>query len=162
MENTNPSDKPTPIATCHCGRIAITMPSPPKSINECHCSVCYKLGALWAYYPRAQVAVTTSSPIFPSSSLPASSEGRPVGVRHITRGINTAVDEALDSYVRTDLPGGKSNITFYRCAHCGALTHHWGASTRRGEDGDGPITGVNCRLLPEKEIEGVKRTVTVC
>ncbi|KAI8951328.1 hypothetical protein F4801DRAFT_545173 [Xylaria longipes] len=39
----------------------MTLPSPSEDTSECHCSLCYKLGALWAYYPRDQVAVTTSS-----------------------------------------------------------------------------------------------------
>ncbi|KAI0426172.1 hypothetical protein F5Y09DRAFT_72501 [Xylaria sp. FL1042] len=152
-------------ASCHCGRIAIALPSPPEDINECHCSVCYKLGAMWAYYPREQVAVTASSSAFPTSiivsphSLSDAHEPRNGDVKPITRGINTAVDEALDSYVRADLPGDRSGTTFYRCAHCGTLTHWWNASgPRRGHE-DHSTMGVNCRLLPESKVEGVKRMV---
>ncbi|KAI0459841.1 hypothetical protein F5B21DRAFT_199716 [Xylaria acuta] len=160
-------DNPSPKATCHCGRIAMTLPSPPKDISECHCSLCYKLGALWAYYPRDQVAVTTSSPAFLTSTTITSptsfpSGPRPTDVIPITRGINTAVDEALDSYVSTDLPCAKGSATLYRCAHCGALTHQWGVLKRRGEDVDESVTGVNCRLLPENETAETKRITETC
>ncbi|KAI1125369.1 hypothetical protein F5Y10DRAFT_247268, partial [Nemania abortiva] len=143
MASTATSDNPSPKATCHCGRITVALPRPPEDINECHCSVCYKLGALWAYYPRDEVTVTTSSPVFPASiitSPPSVLGPRPDEVNtmnNVTRGITTAVDEALDSYVRTDPPRERrSGATFYRCAHCGSLTHWWGVSRRPGEDGD--------------------------
>ncbi|KAI0490659.1 hypothetical protein F4859DRAFT_520383 [Xylaria cf. heliscus] len=167
MASTTSSNNPSQKATCHCGRIAVTLPNPPKDISECHCSLCYKLGALWAYYPRDQVAVTTSSPAFPTATVMASpaslpSGPRPIDVTPITRGINTAVDEALDSYVSTDLPDGKNSATFYRCAHCGTLTHRWGVSKRRGGDVDELTMGVNCRLLPENEIAESNRISETC
>ncbi|KAH8899944.1 hypothetical protein GQ53DRAFT_740942 [Thozetella sp. PMI_491] len=55
-----PEDKTGLIATCHCGRVQIEMPSKPPKINECHCTVCYKYGALWGYFQRPTVTVTTS------------------------------------------------------------------------------------------------------
>ncbi|KAI1822886.1 hypothetical protein F4861DRAFT_512656, partial [Xylaria intraflava] len=160
-------DSSSPKATCHCRRITITLPRPPKEINECRCSLCYKLGALWAYYPRDHVTVTTSSPAFPASTTaflnsPAPETGTEAAkeAQPITRGVPTGVDEVLDSYVRADLPASRSGggITFYRCAHCGALTHWWGTSERLGDEG-GSIMGVNCRLLPENEISTVTRAV---
>ncbi len=45
-------------ATCHCSRIHIQVPSKPQKLNECHCTVCYKYGALWGYFPRSEVLVT--------------------------------------------------------------------------------------------------------
>ncbi|KAH8164645.1 hypothetical protein CIB48_g3621 [Xylaria polymorpha] len=117
MATATPSDNPTQKAICHCGRIAMTLPCPPKDISECHCSLCYKLGALWAYYPRDEVAVTTSSPAFPTSTIMASPASfpsglRPIDVTPITRGINTAVDEALDSYVNMGVSSDKETATF--------------------------------------------------
>ncbi|KAI0438060.1 hypothetical protein F4803DRAFT_536371 [Xylaria telfairii] len=164
MASTTLSDNSSQKAICHCGRIAMTLPNPPKDISECHCSLCYKLGALWAYYPRDEVAVTTSSPAFTTLTSPASfpSQLRPIDITPITRGINTAVDEALDSYVSMDMPSDKENATFYRCAHCGALTHRWGVSKRQGDDVDESIMGVNCRLLPENEISKTKRITETC
>lgn len=37
-------------ATCHCGDIAITLADQPKEVFECSCSICRRLGVLWAYY----------------------------------------------------------------------------------------------------------------
>lgn len=50
------------VASCHCGRVKIELPSPPTKVNECHCSLCYRYGALWAYYPRDDVLVTAEEP----------------------------------------------------------------------------------------------------
>ena len=38
-------------ATCHCGAIRIDIPSPPLAATNCNCSICRRLGALWAFYP---------------------------------------------------------------------------------------------------------------
>jgi hypothetical protein len=168
MASASPSSNPCPKATCHCGRITIALPRSPEELNECRCSLCYRLGALWAYYPRDEVAVTatTCSPAFPTSTTTSHSSswdtsGSWPKPKPITRGIVTSVDEALDSYVRTDLPDGRQgSVIFLRCAHCGCLTHWWGVrggSESKGEDGS--RMGVNCRLLPEREIAAVKRTV---
>jgi len=44
------------LATCHCGRVQIKLPKPPK-LNECHCTVCYKYGSLWAYFQPSEVTI---------------------------------------------------------------------------------------------------------
>lgn len=36
------------VTSCHCQRIQVRLPSTPKILNECRCTVCYKYGALWA------------------------------------------------------------------------------------------------------------------
>lgn len=130
------SPLPSPLtATCHCGRVTITIPTPPQRINECRCSLCYTYGALWAYYRRGDVTVTTSA-------------DPPPGVSQV-------------SYVRTD-PAGDGDIGFYHCGHCGSLTHWWGVrdTPRRKRLGPNSKMGFNCRLLPEKAIEGVERRVS--
>ncbi|RKU45129.1 hypothetical protein DL546_004096 [Coniochaeta pulveracea] len=48
--------------SCHCGRVTLELPSKPTKINECRCSICYRYGALWAYYPRNEVLVTAKEP----------------------------------------------------------------------------------------------------
>jgi len=55
------SSKDSLVAKCHCGRVRLQLPSKPTSLNECHCTVCYQYGALWAYYERKDVVVTTAS-----------------------------------------------------------------------------------------------------
>lgn len=46
--------------TCHCARITLTLPSPPPYLNECHCTICYKYGALWGYFHRRDVEITAT------------------------------------------------------------------------------------------------------
>ena len=47
----------TLTAVCHCGRVRIQLPSKPTRLLECHCTVCYKYGALWAYFPRNEPVI---------------------------------------------------------------------------------------------------------
>lgn len=55
------SDQDTPlIASCHCKRVQIKLPFKPTELNECRCTVCYKYGAIWAYFPRSDVTVTVA------------------------------------------------------------------------------------------------------
>jgi len=59
------STKPTEAtarltATCHCTRIQMILPSRPTTLNECQCTICYKYGALWAYYSPDDITVTIS------------------------------------------------------------------------------------------------------
>lgn len=74
--HTNPEDDTLPInlpgkdnatpgggltASCHCGRVTVTVPTlPTKPLNECECSVCFSYGALWAYYTQSDVLVTVA------------------------------------------------------------------------------------------------------
>jgi hypothetical protein len=43
--------------SCHCGQVSVSVPDVPGYMNACNCSLCLKLGALWAYYPRDAVRV---------------------------------------------------------------------------------------------------------
>jgi hypothetical protein len=47
-------------AECHCGNLKLAAVEPPKSITRCNCSICHRLGALWAYYARGDVEIMTS------------------------------------------------------------------------------------------------------
>lgn len=46
----------TVVATCHCGAVQMRVP-PPARVRHCNCSLCRKHGALWAYYPIADVTL---------------------------------------------------------------------------------------------------------
>jgi hypothetical protein len=35
---------------CHCGNVKLLANESPESLTSCNCSICYRLGALWAYY----------------------------------------------------------------------------------------------------------------
>jgi hypothetical protein len=43
--------------TCHCGAVRIEIPRPPEEATNCNCSICRRLGALWAYYRVEEVQV---------------------------------------------------------------------------------------------------------
>lgn len=45
-------------ATCHCGALRIEIPERPTEITNCNCSICRRLGTLWAYYDVGTVSVT--------------------------------------------------------------------------------------------------------
>ena len=39
------------VAACHCGMVIMRLAAKPAEIYECSCSICRRLGVLWAYYP---------------------------------------------------------------------------------------------------------------
>lgn len=46
------------IGHCHCGAVEIAVASPPTTVTECHCSLCRRYAALWAYYKVDDVTLT--------------------------------------------------------------------------------------------------------
>lgn len=125
-----PAIPPAPLTeplrfTCHCGGIRVAIAAKPGFVNECQCSVCYKLGAIWGYLERRMVDVTTA-------------------------------DDAttLQAYIRSD-ENGDGDVSFNRCSHCGSLVT-WTRVPGKPEDG-GEKMGINCRMLEQKELEGLGR-----
>jgi hypothetical protein len=45
-------------ASCHCGRVRIAIDAAPVEVTDCNCSICRRLGTLWAYYSPKQVKIT--------------------------------------------------------------------------------------------------------
>lgn len=43
--------------TCHCGAVRIEVAEAPAQVTECNCSICRRVGTLWAYYAPAQVHI---------------------------------------------------------------------------------------------------------
>ena len=43
--------------SCHCGAVTLEVPRLPASVGSCNCSLCRRLGALWAYYSDAEVTL---------------------------------------------------------------------------------------------------------
>ena len=43
--------------TCHCGAVRIEISRPPQEVTNCNCSLCRRVGALWAYYGHGEVRV---------------------------------------------------------------------------------------------------------
>lgn len=47
--------------TCHCGGVTIAVDRAPTEVTSCNCSICRRLGALWAYYhPKVVHVVGTT------------------------------------------------------------------------------------------------------
>ena len=47
-----------PEGTCHCGAVTLEVASAPEAVTSCNCSICRRLGTLWAYYHPRDVRVT--------------------------------------------------------------------------------------------------------
>ena len=43
---------------CHCGAVSVTIPRPPTEVTNCNCSLCRRVGGLWAYYLCSEVKIT--------------------------------------------------------------------------------------------------------
>ena len=44
-------------AECQCGNVKLTSREMPSSITSCNCSMCYRIGALWAYFDADKVVI---------------------------------------------------------------------------------------------------------
>ncbi|HEY1879195.1 MAG TPA: GFA family protein [Caulobacteraceae bacterium] len=61
-------------ATCHCGAVKVQAPRAPETVTDCNCSICRRLGTLWAYYDPAEVVMQT-----PDSALETYVRSDPAG-----------------------------------------------------------------------------------
>ncbi|MGZ5198553.1 MAG: GFA family protein [Terriglobales bacterium] len=43
--------------SCHCGAVRLALPSAPEKATKCNCSLCRRLGGLWAYYEFGTVQI---------------------------------------------------------------------------------------------------------
>jgi hypothetical protein len=48
-------------AICDCGAVRLEIAESPQSVLECGCTICRKLGTLWAYYSPRQVKLIPKS-----------------------------------------------------------------------------------------------------
>jgi hypothetical protein len=48
-------------ASCHCGAMRLETAHAPATVTDCNCSICRRLGVLWAYYRPDQVAIRCAS-----------------------------------------------------------------------------------------------------
>ena len=44
--------------SCHCGAVRIGLAAQPEHLIDCNCSICRRLGALWALVESSAVAVS--------------------------------------------------------------------------------------------------------
>ena len=47
--------------SCHCGKVTIQIAALNPAVTACNCSVCHRLGALWAYYTNSEVTFTAGA-----------------------------------------------------------------------------------------------------
>ena len=43
--------------SCHCGAVTFAAPGNPQWLTECNCSICRRIGALWAHFERREVEI---------------------------------------------------------------------------------------------------------
>lgn len=46
--------------SCHCGAVKFQVHSKIRSLKQCHCEVCARYGALWAYVKEGDVSLRAS------------------------------------------------------------------------------------------------------
>jgi len=42
---------------CHCGAVRFTVSERPDWLTDCNCSLCRRVGALWAHFPPGKVTI---------------------------------------------------------------------------------------------------------
>ena len=48
------------VSSCHCGAVRLELPEPPEVLTACNCSICRRIGGLWAYYRPEQVKLVSA------------------------------------------------------------------------------------------------------
>ena len=51
------SSLPSLHGSCHCGAVSLTLPSRPEKATRCNCSLCRRVGGVWAYYEFGTVLI---------------------------------------------------------------------------------------------------------
>jgi len=46
---------------CHCGAVAFTVDLDLAGALQCNCSICSKLGAVWAFAPKSKMTMTSGA-----------------------------------------------------------------------------------------------------
>ena len=65
-------------ASCHCGAVRIEVEVPPAQLTACNCSLCRRLGTLWAYYRPDQVRIMQGA----GTTVPYIQGDRTLAVHH--------------------------------------------------------------------------------
>ena len=69
--------------------------------------------------------------------------------------IKTPGDAKIETYIRAD-ESSDGDLGFNRCSHCGCMMFWSGVGIYSGPEHH---MGINCRMLPEKDIEGIERRI---
>jgi len=46
--------------SCHCGDVTFSVPRKPQWLTVCNCSICRRVGALWAHFPVEDVEISAA------------------------------------------------------------------------------------------------------
>ena len=44
--------------SCHCGKVNFELLIQPLALTECNCSICHRIGAIWAYADYSEIKIT--------------------------------------------------------------------------------------------------------
>ena len=44
-------------SSCHCGAVKLSVVAAPSEVTGCHCSLCRRYGAQWAYFEKSEVTL---------------------------------------------------------------------------------------------------------
>jgi hypothetical protein len=55
------ADPKTYTGACHCGAVAFTVELDTSTALKCNCSICTKLGAVWAFAPKDKFKLTSGA-----------------------------------------------------------------------------------------------------
>lgn len=64
--------------SCHCGAVHIAVARAPTKVTDCNCSICRRLGVLWAYCSPSEVTLTAA----PEAMVVYSHGDRTIGFHH--------------------------------------------------------------------------------
>ncbi|MDP3085103.1 MAG: hypothetical protein Q8N44_15625 [Rubrivivax sp.] len=118
--------------SCHCGAVAIEVPQRPEQVVDCNCSLCRRIGALWAHYALGAWAAEGDARVLPPTLLgTVTLSGHP---------------EHTAEYI-----WGDKTLRTLHCRHCGIVTH-W--EPLQAEPG--ARHGVNMRNADPAALQGVR------
>jgi hypothetical protein len=59
--------------SCHCGAVTIRVPERPPFLNACNCTLCWKVGTMWGYFPVSEVEFSGEVSSYLRSDVPNAS-----------------------------------------------------------------------------------------
>jgi hypothetical protein len=78
--------------SCHCGSVAFDVDVDLDAALQCNCSICSRLGAVWAFAPRSQMTLRTGADLLGDYQFGK----KRLHHRHCTRcGIETFAEGAM-------------------------------------------------------------------
>ena len=80
-------------ASCHCGAVRFEIAAAPSTVTDCNCTLCRRLGTLWAYYHPSQVTLLAA----PDATVPYIQGDRTLATHHCAQCGCTTHWQGLDA-----------------------------------------------------------------